>query len=310
MLFGALFLVGNEVYVGSAAERASGYVATGELGNIDSMWSQYDALERRSYLRIGIVGLQRALTARTEELAERVIENYRSQIPTVREGQWRAARDALRRAVAVSRRNGRVRAALRYCEGHLHRIDGEARKSRRQALAARQEFTEAVAAFREAAELRSDWPDPFLGLMRTFIYGLEDIDRAADALRQAQRFGYTPGDRETTQIADGYKTRGDTSARTARQLMNLPQEQEHLERAASAYRQAIGLYERVPAYGDVATTLRRAHRALGQIEERLSTIAETKLSTELPGAASAKPAALDEAGTRGGRAGDIAGAVR
>jgi len=194
----------------------------------------------------------------------------------VREAQWRAARDALQRAVAAAPRNRRMKAALRYCEGHLHRIDGEARKSRRQLLQARQEFTEAVTAFREAAELRAGWPDPFLGLMRTFIYGLEDIDRGADALAQAQRHGYTPGDRETTQLADGYRARGDNSVRTARQLLDLPQEQEHLERAAAAYRQAIGMYERVSSYEGVASTLRRTHRALEQVEERLTEISEVR----------------------------------
>jgi tetratricopeptide (TPR) repeat protein len=276
LLMGALFLAANEMYVGSAAERASGAVATGELGTLDDLWSQYDVLDRRSYLRIGVLGLQRALTSRTQDLAEHVIENYRSQLPTVREAQWRAARDALRRAVSVAPRNRRARAALRYCEGHLHRIDGEARKSRRQALSARREFTDAVAAFREAAELRPEWPDPFLGLMRTFIYGLEDIDRGADALAQAQRHGYAPGDRETTQLADGYRARGDNSARTARQLADLPQEQEHLERAAAAYRQAITLYARVPSYGDGAAILRRTHRSLLLVEDRLAEISAGK----------------------------------
>ena len=32
--------------------------------------------------------------------------------------------------------------------------------------------------------LHAEWPDPFLGLARTFIYGLEDIDRGADAMNQ------------------------------------------------------------------------------------------------------------------------------
>jgi tetratricopeptide (TPR) repeat protein len=274
LLVGVLLLVMNEVYVGTAAGRTAGVAATGELGTIDDLWQEYDVLDRRSYLRFGVVGLQRALTSRTLELANHVIDNYRSQLPTVREAQWRAARDALRRAVAIAPRNTRLKAALRYSEGHLHRIDGEARKLRRQALGARQEFTEAVAAFREAAELRPNWPDPFLGLMRTFIYGLEDIDRGADALSEAQRLGYTAGDRETTQLADGYRVRGDASVRTARQLTNLPQEQEHLERASAAYRQAISLYERVPSYGDGAATLRRTHRALMQVEERLADIGE------------------------------------
>ena len=145
-----------------------------------------------------------------------------------------------------------MKASLRYCEGHLHRIDGEAEKLRRRTAAANQHFTEAVAAFREAAELRRDWPDPFLGLARTFIYGLEDIDRAADAMRQAQKPGYSTGDRETAQLGDGYRARGDSLWQTARQLADMPQEAEYLQRATQAYRQALALYERIPGFSGVA----------------------------------------------------------
>src|SRR3989442_3235886 len=141
------------------------------------------------------------------------------------------AREGLARAVSVVPDDARVRASLRYCDGHLHRINGEARKARRQASEAQREFTDAVAAFREAAELRTDWPDPFLGLMRTFIYGLEDVDRAADALQQAQRLGYTAGDRETVQLADGYRSRAMAFARTARTLSGMAVAHAYLTRA-------------------------------------------------------------------------------
>ena len=153
-----------------------------------------------------------------------------------------------------------LKASLRYCEGHLHRIDGEAEKLRRRTAAANQHFTEAVSAFREAAELRRDWPDPFLGLARTFIYGLEDIDRAADAMRQAQKSGYSTGDRETAQLGDGYRARGDALWQTARRLADMPQEAEYLLRATQAYRQALALYERVPGFSGVALNLRRTRR--------------------------------------------------
>ena len=144
---------------------------------------------------------------RTLALADRVIANYRMALPTVREAQWQSARDALARAIPVARETtGELRAAFRYCDGHLHRINGEAHKPRHEDADAQRELTEAVASFREAADLRTDWPDPFLGLARTFIYGLEDIDRGADALNQAQRRGYTPTDRETGQLADGYRS--------------------------------------------------------------------------------------------------------
>src|ERR671920_704186 len=98
---------------------------------------------------------------------DRVIAKYRAGVSTVWEPEWRMARDALRRAVAASRQRN-LRASLRYCEGHLHRINGDARKGEKQPAAAQREFAEAVAAFREAAQLRPQWPDPFLGLARTF----------------------------------------------------------------------------------------------------------------------------------------------
>ena len=197
-------------------------------------------------------------------------------MPTVRETQWKMARDALARAASVTPATRRMRALLRYCEGHLHRINGEARKARRQTAEAQHEFTDAVTAFREAAELRPNWPDPFLGLMRTFIYGLEDVDRGADALQQAQRLGYTPGDRETVQLADGYLARGDTFARTARTLAGLAQEQEYLTRAAEAYRQAIERFSKVLGMGDAARSLRQAQRGLKQVEQRLANLSEPR----------------------------------
>jgi hypothetical protein len=199
-----------------------------------------------------------------------VIGNYRTPVPTVREPQWQMARDALAHAASVARNDVRVRASLRYCEGHLHRINGEARKARRQMSEAQHEFTDAVTAFREAAELRPSWPDPFLGLMRTFIYGLEDVDRGADALQQAQRLGFAPGDRETVQLADGYRARGDTFVRYAHALTGMEQEQEYLTRAADAYRQAIDRYSRVLGFGDVPRSLRLAQRGVRQVERRLA----------------------------------------
>jgi hypothetical protein len=267
-----LLLVVNESCVSSAAQRTAGLAISRELDGLGELWTQYDSLRARSYLGWGVSGLERTLRVRTRELTDRVIANYRMPAPTVREAQWQAARDALRRALMTSPNDGRLKASLRYCEGHLHRIDGEARKGRRQVTAARQEFTEAVTAFREAAELRDDWPDPFLGLMRTFIYGLEDIDRAADALKQAQRLGFTPGDRETAQLADGYRTRGETIWRSASDVGGLPQESEYLERAADSLRQALTLYSRVPAYAGTAANLRRTQRALEQIQARIDVL--------------------------------------
>jgi hypothetical protein len=270
LMLAALLLACNELAVGFGARRAAASAMTRDLDAMDDVWNEYAGLSRRSYLRFGVLRLERVLEDRVGTLAEQVMANYRSALPTVRERQWRTAQKNLQQALVLAPGNRTLLASLRYCEGHLHRIDGEAEKLRRRTASANQHFTEAVAAFREAAELRRDWPDPFLGLARTFIYGLEDIDRAADAMRQAQKSGYSTGDRETAQLGDGYRSRGDTLWQTARRLADLPQEAEYLLRATQAYKQALSLYERVPGFAGVAPNLRRTRRALAGIEVRIS----------------------------------------
>ena len=264
----ALLLVSNELIVGFRAGRLAAAAATRDLDGMDDIWSQYDALSHRSYLRVGVNGLERSLADRARALSDQVIANYRSTVPTVRERQWQTAERSLQHSLVLTPGNTTLRASLRYCEGHLHRIDGEADKLRHRSATANQHFTEAVSAFREAAELRRDWPDPFLGLARVFIYGLEDVDRAADALKQAEKRGYTIGDRETAQLADGYRAKGDSLWQTARQLSDMPQEPEYLRRATDAYHEAQTLYERIPGFPGVALSLRRTLRGLDQINER------------------------------------------
>jgi serine/threonine protein kinase len=273
---------GNEMWVAAQAGRVARTVPVQELEALPDVWDRYDRLARRSYLNVATGGLRRSLVAQSSELADRVIADYRGSRPSVREAQWRTARAALARAAAVSPDNA-VRAAMRYCEGHLHRIDGEADLLRHRTTDARHEFTEAVLAFRDAAELRSDWPDPFLGLARTFIYGLDDVDRGADALKQAERLGYTTGDRETAQLADGYRTRGDTLSRNARQLRALPQERDLLTRSAEAYGQALALYLKVIAFGDAPRYVRSTQRELDLVEQRLHDVSPIGASNA-PGA--------------------------
>jgi serine/threonine protein kinase/tetratricopeptide (TPR) repeat protein len=267
LLLVACFGVGYEVMIASRAERLKAEVPTVELEGIGGLWETYQALSSHS-LRITTARLEHALTDQTMTLADRIIGNYRTPAPTVRETQWKMARQALAQVLAINPNDGRVKGALRYCDGHLHRINGEARKAHKQNEDAQHEFTEAVSAFREAAELRPAWPDPFLGLMRTFIYGLEDLDRGADALKQAQRLGYTSGARETVQLADGYRSRAMTFARTARTLSGLAAEQEYLRRSAEAYRHAIDLYSTVLGYPDAPRSLRAAQLGLEQAEQR------------------------------------------
>jgi tetratricopeptide (TPR) repeat protein len=283
LMLTVLLLVLNEVSVGWAADRVAANVAERDLEGMSTTWRDYERLSRRSFLRVGLMGLERSLRRRAALLSDQVIANYRSITPTVRERQWAAAQANLLQALSLAPGDRRLRAALRYCDGHLHRINGEALRKRGQTDAASEQFTEAVTSFREAAELRSGWPDPFLGLARTFIYGLDDIDRAADALRQAQQLGYAAGDRETSQLVDGYRTRGDSLSKTAQMLRDLPQEQEYLRRALTAYREAWRLCERISAFPGIASHLRRLRHAIDQTEARIAELTPGSEAVEAAG---------------------------
>ena len=240
-----------------------------DFDKLPSGWNQYDHLRNRSQLHFGTGVLEGALIQRTRVLADRIIANYRTPNPTVREAQWIAARDALDRAISFAGDDSQLRASLRYCEGHLHRINGEAQKSRGEGDEGEEEFTNAVVAFREASELRGDWQDPLLGLARTFIIGLDDVERGADALNKAHERGSELTDRESLLLADGYRSRGNSLIRSARQVKGLPQEHEYLTRAAEAYRLALSQYANAPNTGPVAQNVARTQRALVEVEQSL-----------------------------------------
>jgi tetratricopeptide (TPR) repeat protein len=281
LLRGALLLVLlaialNEACVSREARRLAATVPLQELAGVKNLWIEYQTLAGRSYLGgLGARDLRQALSRQTTVLAERVLANYRTPTPTVREAQWRAAADALQQAFAVTPTDAHVRAALRCAEGHLHRIDGEAARSRGQTAQAQREFAEAVSAFREAASLRPNWPDPFLGLARTFIYGIEDIDRGADAMNQAQKFGHAIGSREIAQLADGYRVRGETLERAASELVGMPQERDLLTRTGAAYRQALDLYSKIANFAEVPGHIRNTQNRLNRVEKRLSEMGES-----------------------------------
>ena len=259
-----LLMIGNEMSVYSIAAGLSQRVPQ-ELDGLVNVWGQYDALSGRS-LKLGVYPLERALVSQTVLLTDRTFARYRAANAVVRENQWRLARTALSSALNANASNRQVRAGLLYCEGHLRRIDGEARYREKQADAAKLQLTAAVTAFREAAELRQNWPDPFLGLMRTFV-AMEDMERGADALAQAQKYAYTAGNRDWAQLADGYFSRGEKLADV--------DDLESLNRAAEAYRLAIEHYSRAAGFAKAPQNLREAQRRLREIQERIETLSPT-----------------------------------
>src|SRR5205823_14733087 len=97
------------------------------------VWRRYDAMRGAQIdLRLSVAGLERSLVRQTSALAEQVFANYRTPTPSVRERQWKQAREALGHALAVRPGDATLKGALRYCEGHLHRINGDAQRARKR----------------------------------------------------------------------------------------------------------------------------------------------------------------------------------
>src|SRR5262249_8798509 len=115
LLLLAFFTVGHELMIASRAERLKAEVPAGELGGIGGPWERYEALGSRS-LRLTTASLEHALTSRTITLADRIIGNYRTPAPTVRETQWKMARQAIAQALTVNPNDVQLKSELRYCD--------------------------------------------------------------------------------------------------------------------------------------------------------------------------------------------------
>ena len=223
-------------------------------------------------LRIGTRPLERALdSADGRRSTDRTFARYRTASVVVRENQWRAARTAL--ASAVQRRAIESQPEGRHCFTAKGISAGSTAKRASKAKdtdAARQQLTAAVTAFRQAAELRQNWPDPFIGLMRTFV-ALDDVERGADALAQAQRYAYTAVSRDWAQLADGYYSRAEK--------LSVTDDLDSLTRAADAYSHAIDAYSKVVGIPTASQKLRDAQRHLHQVQDRIGRVAAPSSGT-------------------------------
>ena len=278
-LLGFVGLFANELRVYRGAGRVVAAVRISEIDDLPALWRRYDTLSENSYLRVGVRQLAHELADRTQRLADRVIRNYSTGVSGIREAQWEQARAPLVRAARVDPGDSSLRATLRFIEGHLHRIDGDGHTERRQPQLAQREYAEALTAFREAAELRPQWPEPFLGLARTFIASLADLEKGEDALVQAQRLGRVSLEPETRLLAAGYRRRGDMFAANAATLAATPQEEPFLTRARSSYQRSLDLYSSLPG-GSTPEAVRASQRGLNRVEERLGQLVNATLPEE------------------------------
>jgi tetratricopeptide (TPR) repeat protein len=263
-LYGA-WAVTSEYFLWQHGQQLERQVQTEQITDPEQIWSRWTELSRSNPSSWLLYGPRKLVRQKLLDAADYVIGTYRNNSQSVYEKDWERARTMAARALAVDPDDA-ARYRLRLAEGHLARINGTAHYSI-------PELNLAVEKFTEAQHLMPKAPDPELGLARVYVYGLKDIDRAYQALEQAEKLGYPLGNRERLQLADGYLARADGLWWDSRKVRGMPQEKEQIQRAADDYQRALKLYQEIAPYGNANSGILRVGMSLVAVQFRLHQLA-------------------------------------
>jgi len=222
----------------------------------DGAWTKYLEIRGRSILGIAPLVLRSPARNLLADSCERVFTEYRnSDTLRVRERDWMRCRQNMSRAMQLDPRDNKAEAMLEYSNGHISRIN---RKS-----------FDAVASFERAAVLEPRWPDPHLGLARTYIEVLGDMERGTKALERAKQLGYSFGKRDLGMIAGAQRKRGLQDLENARLVRGTDQEKEFLKKAKNEFQDALDNYLQIAPWGDSTAQIPAVQESLADIEFRL-----------------------------------------
>jgi predicted Ser/Thr protein kinase len=235
---------------GKAFERQ---MRTEQLTDPDQIWSQWTELSGSNPSSILLAGPRAVVGERLVGAANHVIALFRNgEAQPVKD--WEHARAMLAEALSLDP-DDTVRGELRLCEGHVARIAGLYRRDGKELATAVEKFT-------EAQRLMPRSPDPLLALAQLYVYGLKDIDKAYEAMLEAQKLGHPLGNRENQQLADGYLDRAHGLLSDAQSMRGLPQQKDQIERAAADYKRALELYQAIAPYGHATRSAALAQSGL------------------------------------------------
>jgi tetratricopeptide (TPR) repeat protein len=262
LLFGVFEAISGYVLY-HQGQKLENDIQTEQVTDVNQIWSRWTELSKDNSSSVFLQGPRKAVRQKMTQAADRVIASYRNS-DAVYENGWKAAREELSHSLALEPDDS-VRGKLRLTEGHLARIAGTSHKNAA-------ELNEAVDDFNEAQRLLPNSPDPSLGLARLYVYGLKDIDKADQALHQAEKHGFAIGNREKSQLADGYRDRADRTYWDSRNVRGLPQEKEQIQRARDDYQRALELYQSIVPYGNANASIVRVQSSLESVNFRIHEI--------------------------------------
>jgi tetratricopeptide (TPR) repeat protein len=263
VLYG-VWLVTSDYFLYKHGQELARDIETEQLNDPEQIWAKWAELSKGNVTSLFLHGPRKVVKQKLMAAADRVIDTYRNTDTPVSEKDWERARLSAARALQVDP-DDTVRGKLRIAEGHLARINGTVHRKPEELNLAAEKFT-------EAKQLLPRSPDPELGMARLYVYGMKDIDKAYEALEQAQRIGYPLGNREKMQLADGYRDRGDRLWWDSRNVRGLPPEKDQIQRAADDYQRALELYRGLGSFGKAPVNVARVQQSLEQVNQRLHEI--------------------------------------
>jgi serine/threonine protein kinase len=268
--------VGSEMRVWSESDLLGRKVHAAEPDTLDQMIETYSSLSERSSLGWGTWPARQPLREALTLHVDRVILDFRQPEPTVRQNQWKKARDWSAAALQIGADES-LRARYLLCDAHVKRIDGDAAIRSKDIDRGNRLLNEADSQFREAARLTRANPDGWLGLLRLHSGARSDPDRAQEDLNEAARRGWTPGARDYFLIGEATRNRADALEKGCDEQRTGERIRECLTRARDLQKKAIEWYDKAEGLAVAARAGLQAQRAIERIDARLETLDELSM---------------------------------
>jgi hypothetical protein len=225
----------------------------------------YDAIEGWALLDLGLrARVNGQLLSALRTVGDRVIADYRREVPTMGPEEWRQAQAAFAWARVLAPRDGGLLARQLTAEAHTRRLAAQRARPQSTPLA-----QSAVARFRDAAAADPKSFDPYVGMAMTQLYVLADVDGAIQSLEEAVRRGYAVTRRDTALLGDASLRRGLMGKRRAA-LLTGDQRLTALEKAKADFETCVASFERIVEFGNAARHVETCKAQLRSIVQQLT----------------------------------------
>jgi hypothetical protein len=234
--------------------------------NVIASREAYDAVASWSLFDLGLrLRVDRPLVEALRGVGDRVITDYRREVPSMGAEEWRHAQAAFSWARSLSHGDASLRAKELIAEGHVRRIAAQRAKS---SSAATSNAQAAVVRFRDAAAADPSSYDPYIGMAVPLVYTLGDVDAGIAAIDEAVKRGFVATRREKALLGDAYMRRAATSVKRAGELSG-DERHRTLVKARGDYEHCVSSFAEIVNFGKATENLNACKAQIRKIDQQL-----------------------------------------